>query len=161
MARTAIKDQDKGYKELVKRVYGLGKPKITVGITAASGAEAHEVANPDVESAAMTVLEVAMIQEFGAGNIPARPFIRGWFDENRDRALADIRKMLELVIAGKVDKDKALELLGLKFVGEIQARIARGIAPANAQSTIDKKGSATPLIATGQLRSAVTFKVET
>ena len=66
---------------------------------------------------------------------------------------------MQSVIAGKRTKDEVLELLGQQCVGQIQERISEGIDPPNAPSTIRQKGSSTPLIDTGALRSAVNYRV--
>lgn len=145
-----VKDTDKGYKDLVKRVFGIQKPRISVGVFS----EEAEHGGP------LSVLDVAIINEFGLGNVPERSFLRAWFDENESRAYQMCQVMLTTVVQGKRTKEQALQLLAMKFVGEIQQRISQGIPPANAQSTIDKKGSSTPLIDTGQLRSSISFKIE-
>ena len=62
-----------------------------------------------------------------------------------------------------MEKDKnfatALQRIGLWAQSEIQQRISDGIPPQNAPYTINKKGSSTPLVDTGQLRSSISFKV--
>ena len=147
-----FKDVDKGYKDLVRRVYGVGKPKITVGIFEVAGAKTYEEG--------LTLIEVAIANEFGTDRIPERSFIRAWFDENEEKIRAAVRVMLEATIRGKYQPKQALELLGQKFVGEIQKRIAAGIEPANAPATIAAKGSSTPLIDKGTLRAGITYKVD-
>ena len=150
-----IRDNDHGYKELVKRVFAFGAPKITVGVHAKEGAEAHE-GGP----AGVTLADVATWNEFGAGTTPERSFIRAWFDENQPRIKEAIRRLLTQVIEGKISEDIALERLGLWMQGEIQKKIAAGIPPPNAARTIEKKGSDKPLVNTGQLRAGITFEVE-
>lgn len=65
----------------------------------------------------------------------------------------------KVVIEKKYNLRVALDRFGLWAVGEIQQRIADGIPPPNAQSTVDRKGSSTPLIETGQLRASIKHKV--
>lgn len=163
-----IFSHDYGYKELVRRVYGIQKPKISVGILEKDGAQEHKGEHD------LTVLEVAIWNEFGVDaegvdkngkpyhvKIPPRSFIRAWVDENQERIREAMHRLMESVVAGKRTKEEALELLGQWCVGQIQARIAQGIPPPNAPSTIAAKGSATtPLINTGQLRSSVSYRVE-
>jgi hypothetical protein len=149
---TEVKDVDHGYQALVKRVFGLeGKPKIQVGIFEAAGAKSYEDA--------VTVLEVAIWNEFGTDTIPERSFIRAWFDENEEKCREAVRRMLVAVLEGKYQPEQALELVAQRFVGEIQKRMALGIPPPNSPATVARKGSATPLIDTGQLRSSVTYRV--
>jgi hypothetical protein len=152
-----LRDTDHGYAALAALVYGFARPTIAVGILD-RGTDPHEGTD-------LTVLEVAVWNEFGTRSkdgtvrVPARSFIRAWFDENREEIRAWMATMMRSVLAGKRSKERALELVALKCVGSIQERMARGIAPPNAPSTALRKGSSTPLIATGQLRSSVTFRV--
>ncbi len=147
-----VRDIDHGYAEVVKKVYGLQKPVIKVGIFDVAGAETYQDG--------VTLLEVAIANEFGTDTIPERSFIRAWFDENERACREAVRRMLVATLEGKYTKEQALELLAQRFVGEIQKRIARRIDPPNAPSTIKSKGSDVPLINKGQLRSGVTYKVE-
>jgi hypothetical protein len=147
----SVRDVDKGYAALVKRVYGLATPTIEVGILDSEGSAAH---------GATSVLEVAIWNEFGTAGIPERSFIRAWFDENSERLHEAVRRMLEAAVAGKYAKDQALELLAQRFVAEIQKRMARGIPPPNAPSTVARKGSSTPLIDTEQLRSSISYRIK-
>ncbi len=140
---------------------------VTVGIHAAEGdaidggsfADDGAVEFPDAQ---LTVAEVASINEFGLG-VPERSFIRGWFDESQ-RELADLaRSQTQLAIAGKITGLQAAERIALKAEASVKRRIrnrGNGAYPANAASTIAKKGSSVPLIDTGQWRSAIRGKVD-
>ena len=152
MKSSSVKDIDHGYKDLVRRVKAFRGAKIDVGIFESDGSKLYEDA--------VTVLEVAIWNEFGTDKIPERSFIRAWFDENEEKCREGVRRMAEAVLAGKYTPEQALELLGAKFVGEIQKRIANGIPPPNAASTVARKGSDTPLVDKGQLRSAITQRVK-
>jgi len=152
MAGSSVKDTDKGLADLVRRASSI-KGSVTVGIHAPEGAE------PDGD---MTVAEVATINEFGGTNNhpPPRPFIRGWADAKEAENRAAVLAMAQQILANRVSAQQGLERLGLKFVAGIQAYMVAGVPPPNAQSTIDRKGSSTPLINTGQMKSAVRHKVE-
>jgi hypothetical protein len=144
-----VSDKDQGYSALVSRIFGLDSPKISVGIHEEDGAHDHE---------GLTVVALAAIHEFGLG-VPERSFIRAWFDENESRAAEALRRLLVSVIEEKRSPNQALEAFALWAVGEIQARMARGIAPELAESTIARKGSSVPLIDTGQLRSSISYQI--
>jgi hypothetical protein len=147
-------DTDKGYKDLVKRVYGIERPTVDVGVLDAGGGLVY----PDGTA---TILDVAIWNEFGTKNIPSRSFIREWFDENEDQLRADLRVLMESVVAGKRTKEQILEIIGQRAVAQIQERISSSIPPPNARSTVrQKKGSETTLVDTGLLRSSVTYKVK-
>lgn len=153
-----IVQKDRGLRELVKRIYDVGKPVIKVGVLDKDGGEPKT--EHDGTAGDVTLADVATWMEFGTEKIPARSFIRAWFDENEERVGKMLHVMLRSVIEGKRTREQALELLGQKFAAEIQARIASGIDPPLAESTIKRKGSSTPLIDTGQLRSAISYEVE-
>lgn len=53
-----------------------------------------------------------------------------------------------------------LDQMGARAAGYCKEAIETGIAPANAPSTIKRKGSATPLIDKGILKNAITHVVE-
>jgi len=147
-----IKDIDRGYRDLMKRVFEMKNVKVAVGIFEADG---------QVDAGDGTrLIEVATWNEFGTGTIPSRSFIRAWFDENQDRAREALRRCVLNVTSRGEKPGKALQQFGLWLQAQIQVQIAKGIPPANADATVAKKGSSTPLINKGQLRSSVTFAVD-
>jgi hypothetical protein len=149
-----VTDRDRGYKKLLKRL--TPKPSdVTVGVHEADGAAQH--GNDE-----QTIVEIASYHEFGGpnNNPPRRSFIRDWADENSEKHKAMLKKLAAGVIAGKLESvDQALELFGVRAVGEVQQRIAQGIEPPLKDATIQRKGSSVPLIDTGQLRSSIVHKV--
>lgn len=155
--KNKVTTRDRGAKALVRRLEVSGE--VTVGIHEAEGAQAKE----GDDDSGMSLIDVAIIHEFGsdAAGIPRRSFIADWVDENEPRHRAEAEKMGKLVIAGKMTTEMALKRLGVLRQAEVQKRISDGLAPELAQSTIDRKGSSTPLINTGQLRTGISHKVET
>jgi hypothetical protein len=158
-------DKDRGHKALMKLLKDMGheRTRVVVGVTGAKAAAPHPRAKG--KGYGTTVVDVALRNEFGIG-VPERSFIRSTTDTNSAKYRAGIRRafrdLLEGAIAkGEVDprKAKALERLGLQVTGDIKRAIADGIAPANAPSTIAKKGSDTPLIDTGRMRQALSHEV--
>lgn len=152
MAST-VKDRDRGYAALMKRIRAAqGKPIVTVGIHEAEGGASHGEDD-------LSVAELGEIHEYGLG-VPERSFIRAWADENQQEHEGQLRKIGEAVVKGTVPSiEQGLERFGLLAVGQIQQRIADGIEPELAASTIAAKGSSTPLVDTGVLRSSITSKV--
>jgi hypothetical protein len=149
-----ITSRDRGYTSLTKRIYGLGRVHLRVGITAKTGAVQKEDGVTGT-----TVVMVAEWQEFGTKTIPARSFIRAWFDENEPECKVLLASALRAVARGAISKQDAMDRLGAKFAGGMQARISNGIPPPLADSTDKRKGSRVPLIDTGQLRSSITWEV--
>ncbi len=158
-AGVTIVDKDYGYKALLERALGLAKdrPSIATGILAADGAKAYDDGQ--------TVLDVGIDNEFGTKDadgsvhVPARSFVRAWFDAYRSVAHKKLAGLLRKVLARELTADQALEQFGLWAQGSMQKHLASGIAPPNAESTIRRKGSSTPLIATGQLRASISYEV--
>lgn len=147
-----LRDTDHGYRDLLARVFGLrSRANVDVGILDA-GEEHGE--------GAVTVLQVAAFNEFGTATIPERSFIRAWFDEHEGELRKEFAALMRNVVEGKRTREQILELLGQRCVGQIQQRIAAGISPANAPSTVRRKGSSTPLIDTGVLRSSISYRVK-
>lgn len=157
----SITDRDHGLKALVERIGNLSKAAVRVGVLEDKGAEAKS--ESDESKSAMTVIEVATIHEFGApaAGIPARSFLRGTVDEQMAEIRADQHKIAVAVISGKLDLRRGLDQLGARIAAKIQQRIARGINPPLNARTIARKGSSKPLINTGQLRSSISWEVET
>lgn len=152
MSRASVRTVDRGANALLERVARAARgTELRVGILdkgndAAKGGDGQ------------TVADVATRNEFGLG-VPERSFIRGWYDEALEQNRADWTKLHRQAIRGDISEAQAMGRLGVKFVGDIQKRIVAGIEPANAASTIKAKGSSTPLVDTGQLKSSVTFEV--
>ncbi|WKL21281.1 hypothetical protein QYR00_05810 [Agrobacterium tumefaciens] len=113
-------------------------------------------------------IQKAIWNEFGTRRgIPERPFMRNSMRSNRAAYRAEMKAAAATIIAqaalGKSvasEKRKALSKLGIKAQGDIQAEITALRTPPNAPSTIQQKGSSNPLINSGEMRAAVTFKVE-
>ncbi len=149
-----VSDRDRGYRKRLKSIAKAGRlMTVTVGVHDAEGGAAATGGD-------LTVADVATFGEFGTPTAPSRSFIRGYVDENETQIEADLRKMGEGIADGKITQQVGLERFGLFTVGAIQSRISDGIPPPNAESTIAAKGSSTPLINFGQLRSSILHKVE-
>lgn len=154
-----FRETDRGFAKRVAQVKAAAKGAgMSVGVHAKEGAAPKKAKKKGAEP--LTVLDVAIINEFGLG-VPERPFLRNWFDQNRAANMEALRRAIRLVLAGKMPLEQALELVGLKFVGGIQQAIARRTLglKANAPETIAEKGSDTPLIDIGQLRQSLTHLV--
>lgn len=150
----SVVDRDLGARRLLAELAKAGE--ITVGIHEAEGAQPKEG-----DDGGESLIDVAVVHEFGyeEGGIPRRSFIRDWVDENEAAHAEQERQLARAVLAGKMTVEQAMKRLGVLRQAEVQRRISDGIDPPLQQSTIDRKGSSTPLINTGQLRSAISHKV--
>lgn len=113
-------------------------------------------------------IQKAIWNEFGTSRgIPERPFMRNTMRQKRTEYRAAMKAAAATIIEQAAlgesvakEKRKALKKLGIKAQGDIQAEITALRTPPNAPSTIRQKGSSNPLINSGEMRAAVTFKVE-
>lgn len=141
----SVTSRDRGARALVERLTSLRASSIDVGVLGERAAEAYEDG--------LTVAQVMEWAELGLGQ-PQRSWLRAWADEHA----AEIRERIrtEVVrLARTGTQRQALERIGAWMVGSIRQRIADHIDPPNADSTVDRKGSSTPLIDSGQARSSI------
>lgn len=150
-ARVRVKRIDRGWNQIRKKIKNQ-RWTITVGV---QGKEADTTS----EDGDTTLADVAVINEMGLG-VPERSFIRSTLDANRRRYNALMGGVGDAAVAGKITVERGAKLVALVVEGDVKQAIADGIPPPNEESTIKAKGSSTPLIDTGQLRGAITSKVE-
>lgn len=151
-ARFRLRDRDHGFGRLIRRLRGGIASRLAVGVLARSASDP----NRDSE---LSVLAVAIVNEFGGPDLPERSFIRAWADENRARNLERIRRVARtLITRPSASEERLLRALGQEMVAEIRARMARGIPPPLAPETVAQKGSTTPLVG-GQLERAIRAEV--
>ena len=103
------------------------------------------------------VAYVAAIQEFGAPavNIPPRPFMQPTVKAQKDEWVKIIANKLPQVASGKMSAFDVLDLVGIKASADIQTTISNIYSPPNSPATIERKGSAKPLIDTGLMYASV------
>lgn len=147
---------DRGADGLLSRLRRAAGARVRVGVL-----EEATKATREEEGSPLTLLEVAAVHEFGApaAGIPQRSFIRAGVDTQ----LAEIQRVQRALalqtIRGATTLDVALDRLGAKVAALLQNRIAAGIDPPNSAATIARKGSSKPLVDTGQLKAAITWRV--
>jgi hypothetical protein len=131
----------------------------------ASRASGFAAGRAAASASGMSLIEVAEAHEFGLG-VPQRSFVAGAVDENEVKLQAKLTAGLKASLKpGGRGPAQNLERFGLYVVGVMQRRISDGIEPELAESTKRQKkartGEAkdTPLILTGQLRSAIRSKL--
>lgn len=106
------------------------------------------------------VVDVAIWNEFGTENIPARSFMRTAIAEHKKEYRDLGIQMAKDIIKGKGSIREGLQMIGLVAASDIQNKITEIQEPALAESTIERKGSTKPLINTGKLRQSVTYEVD-
>jgi hypothetical protein len=145
----SVRSVDHGANALIKAMKAIQGTTLRVGVL-----------QGDASHGETTVGDIAEYQEFGTEDIPARSFIRAWYDESLTKNRAAMRVVLRQVTRGTITIQQAFGQLGSLFVAEIQKRIVERIPPPLKDSTVKAKGSDVPLIDTGQLRASITFEVD-
>lgn len=145
--------------ELNKKVETMANSTVRVGVLDTSGN--HEGAE------GLTTADVASFMEFGTTDsegktvVPERSFIRATIDEEREQLKEFSVKLQAKILTDKqMTPKRALGILGEKLQALIIAKINSGIDPELKQETIDRKGSSTPLIDSGQLKQSIRYKVD-
>lgn len=102
----------------------------------------------------------AIWNHFGTSRgIPARPFMFNAIRGNKRNINRFLKKVAPDILKGEMSTTTALSQLGILTQGYIQEEITALRSPPNAESTIRRKSSSNPLIDTGEMRGAVTYKV--
>lgn len=106
------------------------------------------------------VINRAIWNHYGTSRgIPSRPFLTNAMRSNRRKYLEAMRNSASKILTGELTLNQFLNKLGALAQGDVQMEITNLRFPPNAPSTIKAKGSSNPLIDTGEMRSAVTWKV--
>lgn len=122
-------------------------------------------------SASADNIAKAVYNEFGTrggasgggwgGPIPERPFLRNAMRNNRGKYKQGLKASARQILDGTASVDAALRLMGNDAALDVQEEIITLSSPPNSPVTVALKGSSNPLVDTGEMVGAVTFKVET
>jgi hypothetical protein len=146
MIKTNVKGVQEAKAAMKKAIEDFMSDKfVTVGIHEDAGAREDGVTNA----------QIGAVNHFGGGNTPARP----WLDIGVMKGVPLYSDVIRSVSESGENLDMALNRIGILAVTSAQEYITELNSPANAPSTVAKKGSANPLIDTGILRSSVSYKI--
>jgi hypothetical protein len=152
----ALQQSGEGFATLAKRAAELKRLNLVAKVGVMSE-ETHE------RTSGLSVAQLAAIHEFGAprANIPERSYIRSTYHAEQDALRQMARTLVQRVLMGKMEAEQALNLLGMKLANAIKRAITTGdgIPPPLSPDTIRRKGSSRPLVDTGRLLGAITWKV--
>jgi hypothetical protein len=162
--KTKIKDKDRGYKKFIQGMNKMAKkPQVKCGFLVSKDDvyESNNNGNNNNNNGLLTVLDVAIIHEFGSvdGHIPQRSFIRSSYDEGKKDLNKYVDKLRLKLILNKLNVKKILNLIGLVIQKQQKLKILKGIPPPLQQETIDRKGSSKTLIDTGQMLNSIHYEV--
>lgn len=114
-------------------------------------------------------IEKAIWNEFGTaggasgggwgGPVPERPFLRNAMRDNRQKYRDGMKASAKKLLLGQTALQTVLRKLGADAQGDVQESITSLSDPPNSPVTIELKGSSKPLIDSGEMRAAVTYKV--
>ena len=144
-----IVDKDLGYSRIFKDIKSMDGKGVKVGIMGGTSAKG------------VSVIDYAVWNEFGTKHIPKRPFMQRTADESLAETLKFTEHLVGKMIDGGISSDLVLKNLGEFYVKKIKMTIrnAKEWAAANADSTIARKGSSSPLIDIGLMVNSVTYEV--
>lgn len=151
-----VERRDKGWRRILRESRKLAKGYAKVGVLRDKGSAKVE------GNDSLTMVELAVIHEFGTGNAPERSFIRNTLEENVPEFKRLTRKLVKRVIKGSIDANDALDLMGKWGAGKVREKMASGkIKPPLAPATVARrrKGSSAPLVDTGALMGSVDSEV--
>lgn len=143
-----------GFKRLQQMLHKYKAAYVTVGVHEDAGVYPDE---------GVSVVEVALWNEFGTRDIPERSFFRSAIDEND----AKINAWREEAITNIIEKgwtiEKALEMMGLRLQLLIQNKIKSNVPPPNSEATLAaKKAAGVPantLINSGLMLRSIAFRI--
>jgi hypothetical protein len=127
---------------------------VKVGIIAQKGGK--EI----VEGGDISMIALMAIHEYGSpeANIPERAPMRKTFAEKKAEMHRVCAGLVKQFLAGQT-MERCLNILGAWGAAQVKNTIREGVDPPNAPSTIEAKGSSTPLVDTGRLINAITWLV--
>jgi len=131
-ATIKIDDGSKGQREaLAKRLKGMRNASVTIGV--------HEDAGR-YEGSDVSVVEVALWNEFGTKRIPERSFLRSALAGNEGLINQWRAGVISGIIEGSLTVEKGLETLGFRIAELVKNKIKSNVPPPLAESTArDKK----------------------
>lgn len=165
--KVSLKKKDGPGADMLRRLSEIKHSRVKVGVLASGrGGKPHGRSDKDAITeggkADLTIAQIASILEFGTedGHIPARPALRSTFDKMHPQLTALGAVLIKAVIDGKMEVRQALNIMGAKLANAVKATITAGMKPANAPSTIARKGSSKPWVDTGRTVNAITWEVQ-
>lgn len=149
MIKITVPNFDAVRDELTKALNKFNSDEfVTVGI--------HETDNARPEGI-LTNAQLGAIQHFGNDRIPARPWLDVGVASVNDEILDTIAASLE----DGEDISQLLNRVGVVAVAGVQNYIDELSSPANAPSTVARKGADNPLVDTGEMKQSVTYNIQT
>lgn len=156
--RAVVVDTDMGLEAVVADLESINNSFVTVGFQEGTVTRSQTKGQRS-KKAGLSMPQIAAQNEFGAGKIPARPFMRPAVDNNRDKINRAIAGEYNKILEGTRTVKESLDLIGQLMTKLIQRQIRLTLTPPNAPYTIAQKKSDHPLIDFGQMVQSVRHEV--
>lgn len=148
MAKSYVKDDRRQWDKLRRQLAKQSSKEVVVGVTSGT-----------TDNTGASVAQYAAMNEYGTSRIPARPFMRTAFDDNRQKLERTADRAVGLVIDGKMSETTYLESMGQVMQSLIVKSIESGNWAPNAESTIRQKKSDKPLQDQGILLANISYVI--
>lgn len=158
MSRTVVADVDRGMRDINREMELIKNSYVLVGFQEGSVTRSQTIGDRKKQGG-LSMPEIAAANEFGTNEIPARPFMRPAYDENKERINKAIASEYIKISEGKSTVKRSLTAIGIFMENQIKMKIRSIHTPPNSPRTIEKKKSSKPLIDFGQMIQSVHSKV--
>lgn len=91
--------------------------------------------------------------------IPERSFLRTGYDTNKAAVMKKAQMMLADVATGRMSAEDCMEGVGIELADKIQEYAIDLSDPKNHPFTVEQKGTANPLVHTGDMIGGITWRV--
>jgi len=139
--------------KLKKKLELLAQSSIEIGIAKEESTEK--------EGKTIYLADIANVLNFGSYSkaIPARPFGTTTITRYKEQIKKIIQRETNSILEKDREVKKGFDSIGVVCSGYMKKNLTDGEWKPNSQSTINKKGSDQPLIDTGLMRQAITWRV--
>ena len=143
-------------KELKKRAQEIARKKIAVGFPKGRLNAPHY--EPEGNEPGPSIIDVAIWNNFGLG-VPRRDFMTPATQKWETYCEETVESLKEDIIAGNINIDDVLGILGQKGADLISDEIIALREPPNSPATIERKKSSNPLVDSGDMSKAPTYEI--
>jgi len=142
---------DKGWERIKRDILAQNGQVVRAGVLEGDSPVAEGV----------TVAEYAAYNEYGTSTIPERAFMRRAFDVNLAKYNSEVLRAQRAIVDGRMSPNAIGPRMGVMMRNDIVLSItsAKTWAQPNAEATVRRKGSSSPLIDTGALRASIDWEV--
>lgn len=143
-------------KELKKRAQAIARKKVAIGFPKGRLNAPHY--EPEGNEPGPSIIDVAIWNNFGIG-VPRRDFMTPATQKWEPFCEETVESLKEDIIAGNINIDDVLGILGQKGADLISDEIIALREPPNSPVTIERKKSSNPLVDSGDMSKAPTYEI--